>query len=131
MDNSRRVLIVEDESSIALLFRILLQKKGFSVCGIAANGDAALELARSEKPGLVLLDVGLPGGRDGIEIGGLIREESPHTELLFMTGYDTDEIRQRAQALNPLGILIKPVRSADFNAMLDSLSDREPESRHP
>jgi DNA-binding NarL/FixJ family response regulator len=122
MDNRKRVLIIEDEGSISLFFKILATKKGLTVCGMAASGDEALILARREKPGLVLLDVGLPGGRDGIETAGLIKKELPETEIIFITGYDTDEIRNRALDLDPLGLLIKPVRTADFNSLIDSFN---------
>ena len=69
-----KVLIVEDEAPLAETIAYNLREEGYKVC-TAADGVAALDLFRSEKPDLVLLDVMLPG-IDGVEVCRLIRRES-------------------------------------------------------
>src|SRR3954464_3816684 len=62
-----RVLIVEDEFMIALDLEQSMIALGFDVCGLAPNGNKARSLAMSGNPDLVLMDVCLEGGREGIE----------------------------------------------------------------
>ena len=62
----RRALIVEDEFLIALDLETDLCALGFNVCDLAANADKARYLAMSNQPDVVLMDVNLEGGREGI-----------------------------------------------------------------
>ena len=68
------VLVVEDDATLAAALRYNLERAGYA-CLLAADGARALELARRERPALVLLDVMLPG-IDGIEVCRRIRAES-------------------------------------------------------
>jgi DNA-binding response OmpR family regulator len=69
-----KVLIVEDEVTLAETIAYNLREEGYKVCS-AADGITALEVFRREKPDLILLDVMLPG-IDGVEVCRLIRRES-------------------------------------------------------
>src|SRR3712207_5374461 len=71
---SRTVLVVEDESTLAAALRYNLERDGFR-CLLAADGARALELAQSERPDLLLLDLMLPG-IDGIEVCRRLRARS-------------------------------------------------------
>lgn len=62
----RKVLIVEDDSDVRLGYNVLLTAHGYDTC-FAADGAAAINEARSSKPDLILLDLGLPGG-DGFVV---------------------------------------------------------------
>jgi two-component system KDP operon response regulator KdpE len=66
-----RVLVVEDELPMRRTLDIGLRARGYDV-DLAANGDQALELARSHQPDVVILDLGLPG-IDGIEVAHALR----------------------------------------------------------
>jgi DNA-binding response OmpR family regulator len=68
------VLVVEDDATLAMTLRYNLERAGYR-CLVAADGGRALELARQERPALVLLDVMLPG-MDGIEVCRRLRAES-------------------------------------------------------
>jgi DNA-binding response OmpR family regulator len=69
-----RVLVVDDAPDIVRLARDFLEHAGFSVI-TARDGDDALRLARTEKPDLIVLDLGLPG-RDGLDVTRALRRES-------------------------------------------------------
>ena len=71
-----RILIAEDETIIRLDLRRLLERAGFEVCAEAKDGEEAVELARSAKPELAILDVKMPK-LDGIEAARRILEERP------------------------------------------------------
>ena len=70
----RRALIVEDEVVIALDLQEAMSSLGFEISDLAANPNRAFSLAMSNQPDLVLMDVCLDGGREGIEAGRWLRE---------------------------------------------------------
>src|SRR5215470_4703961 len=61
-----RILIVEDEILVAIDIRIMLEANGYVVIGMAASAEQAITIAGRERPDLVLMDVRLEGGRDGV-----------------------------------------------------------------
>src|SRR5215211_1852348 len=71
---SQTILVVEDDATLAMTLRYNLERAGYR-CVVASDGARALELARRERPALVLLDVMLPG-MDGIEVCRRLRAES-------------------------------------------------------
>jgi response regulator NasT len=107
-----RVLIAEDETIIRLDLRALLERAGFEVCAEARDGEEAVELARSERPDLALLDVKMPK-LDGIEAARRILEERP-IPIVMLTAYGQDELVARAIEVGVFGYLVKPFREQDL-----------------
>ena len=64
---SRRILIVEDEMVVQLHLTRIVEELGHEVVGTAADRDEAVELAAAERPELVLMDIHLASGSDGVE----------------------------------------------------------------
>jgi two-component system, OmpR family, alkaline phosphatase synthesis response regulator PhoP len=87
----KTILVVEDDRAIARLVRDYLEGAGFAVL-MAGDGEAALQTARSTKPDLVVLDLGLPG-RDGIDVIRELRRTSA-VPIVVVTarGDETDRI---------------------------------------
>lgn len=80
-----KILLVDDQADIRRLMRVTLGKT-FEILE-AENGDSALQLARSEAPSMVLLDVMMPGSMDGLSVLDAIRRE-PHlrdTRVIMVT----------------------------------------------
>ncbi|MEO3691937.1 response regulator transcription factor [Roseateles paludis] len=71
----KKVLIVEDQDDIRELIRVTLEFENFEL-GEAANGESALAQAKAQRPDLILLDVMMPGGMDGIEVCRRVRGDS-------------------------------------------------------
>jgi DNA-binding NarL/FixJ family response regulator len=113
-----RVLIVEDDAMIAWDMSLSLEAAGFEVCGIVSNGAAALEQAREIGPDVVLMDVNLKEGMDGIETARAIRERRADTPIIFVTGFGDPETSARIRALNPNGYLLKPVMPEELEAAI-------------
>src|SRR6266436_5946996 len=61
-----RILVVEDDFLVAAEIEIALSDAGFDVAGVATSADEAVELAQSQRPALVVMDVRLAGERDGM-----------------------------------------------------------------
>lgn len=89
-----RALIVEDELLFALNLEAEMHTLGFDVCDLAANGHQASMLAMSNQPDVVLMDVNLEGGREGIEVARWLRTvcEAP---IVFISGYTDRETVER------------------------------------
>jgi DNA-binding response OmpR family regulator len=87
----RKILIVEDEQRIVQLARDYLERAGYAVQA-AADGTSAVPAARSSRPDLIVLDLGLPG-RDGLDVLRLLRRES-NTPVIILTarGEETDKL---------------------------------------
>lgn len=113
-----RIFIVEDDDIIARLLAWRLKKLGYEVCGRAADANAALSLVRQEHPDLVLLDIGLPGSIDGIELARMIRKVSG-TSIVFVTGYSSGEVVERAKTTQPQGFILKPFGDDDLRVGIE------------
>jgi response regulator NasT len=107
-----RILIAEDETIIRLDLRDLLERTGHEVCAEARDGVEAVELARSERPDLAIMDVKMPR-LDGIDAARRILEERP-LPIVMLTAYGQNELVSRAVEAGVFGYLVKPFREADL-----------------
>jgi signal transduction histidine kinase/CheY-like chemotaxis protein len=109
---SRRVLLVDDNEDALLMLAEMLRESGHEVI-TAADGPAALELVRQQRPEVAILDIGLPA-MDGYELARRIRAELADAapRLIALTGYgrESDQIRSREAgfALH----LVKPLEAS-------------------
>jgi PAS domain S-box-containing protein len=105
----RRVMVVDDNSDSASMMATLLEKEGHQV-RIAHDGPAALEEARSYRPEVVFIDIGLPG-MDGYQVARELRAlaDLPRPLLVALTGYAQEEHRHRSREAGFDGHLVKPV----------------------
>jgi len=113
-----RVLVVEDEAIIAADIARRLAARGFSVCGIAATGPAAIALAAEQQPDLVLMDIVLPGQLDGIAAAQVIRARQD-VPVVFLTAYAEDSVVRRAMASGPAGYLVKPFEDGELSRTVE------------
>jgi DNA-binding response OmpR family regulator len=100
----RRVLVVEDEALVAWLLRDVLEDHGYEVVGLASTQDAALELARRDRPEVAVVDVKLKQG-DGISAAREMVREG--VGVLFLTGHGS---RLVAESGLTGGVVEKPFR---------------------
>jgi 1,2-diacylglycerol 3-beta-glucosyltransferase len=103
-----RVLIVEDDALEALLIERVVSDLHYAVLGPVATGEAALELARRERPDLVLMDVRLQGRMSGVEAAERLREEQD-CPCVFMTAYGDPEMSARMRRIAGFAVLGKPI----------------------
>jgi PAS domain S-box-containing protein len=107
--SSQRVLIIEDNRDAREMFRIMLELSGHEVLE-AEEGVSGLELLKSNRPDVAVIDVGLPG-LNGYEVARRFREEpdSSAVVLVALTGYGTTEAQERSRKSGFNYHLIKPV----------------------
>ena len=120
-----RILIAEDETIIRLDLRDLLERAGFDVCAEAKDGEEAIELARSERPDLAILDVKMPR-LDGIEAAKQMLDERP-LPIVMLTAYGQDELVARAVEAGVFGYLVKPFREQDLLPAIQTARARHEE----
>lgn len=113
-----RVLIVEDESIIAMEIRSTLLKLGYQVVDNVSTGQKAVTAVVENPPDIILMDIRLSGDMDGIEAADRIQQEH-NIPIIFMTAYAEDEKLERAKLLMPFGYLLKPVQGRDLRVALE------------
>lgn len=117
MNTGQRVLIVEDQNIVQLHLRLILQELGYIVSGVAGTAAEALSSAAEATPDLVLMDIQLPGGRDGIDAARELRERYD-IGVVFLTAFADNETVSRAQKINALGYIVKPYTKPQIRAAL-------------
>jgi DNA-binding response OmpR family regulator len=119
-----KVLVIDDEAPIRLLCRVNLEAEGMDVIE-AENGSVGVELARSERPDVILLDVMMPG-MDGWEVLQALQSEQGTSEIpiVFLTA--RAELRDRAQGLELGGIdyVTKPFDPVGLAPLVHGLLER-------
>lgn len=112
-----RVLVVDDVDLFRTGLSAALEGAGFGVCGQAANAEAAVSLAESEQPDLVVLDILMPGisGLDAVE---KIRAVAPQAAVVMLTGSESEEDLLECIKAGARGYLVKDV---PFEELADDL----------
>lgn len=113
----RKILIVEDQFVEANDLRIILEKAGHTVCGIARSVSTALEIYTAEKPDLVLLDIFLKGPHTGIDMATHLKDNN--TPFIYISANSSEDIFVAAKATSPDGFLVKPFRERDLLVTLE------------
>lgn len=112
------VLVVEDESIVSKDIQHSLTKLGYSVVGAAATGEKALELARSERPDVVLMDIMLKGEMNGVEVAEIVKNELK-IPVIFLTAYADEATLNKAKITEPYGYIIKPFKEIDLHTTIE------------
>jgi len=112
------ILVVEDESIIALDIKATLQALGFEVQAIASSGQEAIDKSRRFLPDLVLMDIHLRGEMDGIEAIQRIRSEVD-VPVIYLTAYADPGTVQRARETAPYGYLLKPFEQRELQIVIE------------
>lgn len=125
-DDKMYSLVLLDDEKIVLqgIQKVFhLEDYGFQVTGAFNNPLKALESLEELKPDLIITDVKMPQ-MDGLEFSARVREILPDTEIVILSGYDEFSNAQHALKLGVRDYLLKPIKKADFAAMLTRMRKR-------
>jgi DNA-binding NarL/FixJ family response regulator len=121
-----RILIADDHEIVRKGVRDLVQAHpGWNVCGEAADGQQALELALKEKPDVAVLDVSLPL-LNGVALTRRLHKELPHTRVLLFTMHDDDETITTGLAAGARGFVLKSDSESHLEAAISALGANRP-----
>jgi len=113
-DTAIRVLVVDDHAVVREGIRSVLERQpGFEVVGEAGDGIAAVKLAVSVNPDVVVLDVSMPGG-SGLKAAAELRQQAPESRVLILSMYDNTEYALEAVRAGASGYLLKDSAATDL-----------------
>lgn len=113
-----KILIVEDEAIVSIEIQDKLKELGYPVAGIAFSGEEAIKMAEELKPNLVLMDINLGVGMDGIETAEKIQSRL-NIPVIYLTAYTDEETLQKAKVSKPYGYIIKPFNERELHIVIE------------
>lgn len=113
-----RVLIVEDEAIVADDLRQCLLDIGYEVAAQVASGERAIQMSVEAKPDVVLMDIVLGKGMDGISAAHCIRQQAD-VPVVFLTAHTDASTLNRAKLTEPFGYLVKPFEERSLHAAVE------------
>ncbi len=117
MSERKKVLIVEDAIIIAEDLSATTEELGFEVCAIVDNAPDAYAAIDEHSPDVVLLDINLGAGEDGLDIAARLNE-SYGLPFIFITAFSSKQIQEKIMALRPSGYLVKLFENEELAAAL-------------
>ena len=111
MENLPTILIAEDDERTRILLQAMLEAMGYSIAGQASDGREAVEKTFALKPGVLLLDIGMPV-LDGLEVARLILERQL-VPIVVLTGLADEETLEQARRIGVQAFLLKPLASKE------------------
>ena len=112
------ILIVEDEAVVAADLAGKLERAGYRSVGIAADGEDAVESAKTLAPDLVLMDIRLAGPMDGIKTAERI-QSTRNVPIVYLTAHSDMATLRRAAATEPFGYILKPFEERDVTTQIE------------
>jgi DNA-binding response OmpR family regulator len=116
------VVVIEDDPHIADLVDLYLRRDGFRVL-LARDGEQGMALVKQEQPWIVILDVGLPGARDGFDVCREIRATG-NLPVLFLTARNDEVDRVLGLELGADDYLVKPFSPRELVARVRAILRR-------
>jgi DNA-binding NtrC family response regulator len=113
------VLVVEDEASVLLTYRLLLEEQGYKVFPAVSSREAEAVLAR-KRFDLVLCDLSLEQNHTGFEVFERVRKRDPGVPCVLLTGYANRETTERAEQAG-IAVFFKPIEIDDFLQTLKNI----------
>jgi len=113
-----KILVVEDESVVALDLQTRLTRLGYHVVEATAYGETAVEIAARLRPDLVLMDIRLRGEMDGITAADLIRTRL-NVPVIYLTAHADEGTVKRARITEPFGYILKPFDERELRTIIE------------
>ena len=120
--HSGSVLVVDDEEDLLEIAVAYLHDMGYSTLQ-AANGAAALEILQTQSVDLLITDIIMPGGMNGVELVQHVRALYPSTRIIYCSGFPADALAERSLPLIDGPLLRKPYHRAEFGTSVRGIMD--------
>src|SRR5882757_134619 len=116
--SATQILVVEDERLVAKALQHELEQFGYNVSGIASSASEAVAQVEQNRPDLVLMDIHLRGGDDGIELADKIRIRNG-IPVIYLSAFSDAQTVARASETNAYGYLIKPYEERELQTTIE------------
>jgi PAS domain S-box-containing protein len=113
-----RIMVAEDEGLVAKDIETTLQSLGYLVPYVASNANEAIAKAEETRPDLILMDIVMPGEKDGVEAAKEIKNRF-RIPVIYLTAYADDETLQRAKITEPFGYILKPFEKRELYTQIE------------
>jgi DNA-binding response OmpR family regulator len=113
-----RALIVEDETLIAEELTERLERFGFLVIAAVDSAEEGIQIATTQHPDLVLMDVRLRGEKDGVQAAAEIRQQVD-VPVIYLTAYSDRSTLDRAKDTDPYGYVVKPFHERELEVTIE------------
>ncbi len=115
---SVKILVAEDNMVHASKVEMLLDEMGYELVGTYDNANDFLRLFKATQPDIIILDIQLSQGDDGVSIASKINEIRP-TPIIFATSFDDKETINRALKTDPYAYIVKPLERPSLQAAIE------------
>ena len=123
--SGEQILVVEDQRAVAGSLRMRLRGLGYDVMAVATDGAEAIEKAAELVPDLILMDIQLGSGMDGIEAARRIRARAD-VPVVYVSAHATQQLLDRACETQPAGFINKPFTTKDLLTAINLALHRKP-----
>lgn len=121
----KNILIVDDDRTTASVMQLHLNNLGYAITDIASSAKEAISVTREIEPDLVLMDIKLGEGVDGID-AALVINKHMDVPIIFVTAHSDSQTLRRAKIVNPAGFINKPLRESDLKTTVDFAINSNP-----
>jgi len=124
MEDSIRLMLVDDQILFAESLKTVIELKAsdIHVIGIASSGEEAIQMAETEQPHIILMDVRMPG-LDGVEATKRIHEQHPEIIIMMLTTFDDDEYIYEAFNYGATGYMLKDIPISELMTSLRAIKE--------
>ncbi|WBU89264.1 response regulator [Cellulophaga omnivescoria] len=123
-----KVLIVEDNMIIQMFIESIIESMDENIVRTASNSNEAISALRFFSPDIILLDIGLSGDKDGVEVAEIINKDY-QIPFVFITGNSDTSTIERAEKTNPMHIIRKPIDENQLKAEFEIICSKLTEKR--
>lgn len=118
MGPSKRVMIVEDDPLLSIVEEKMIEKLGYNVVGKARSGEETLAMFGDLNPEILVIDIQLAGNLTGIQTVEKLKEVYANLPVIFLSGDRSSSVLKKAETLNYVDFLLKPVSSNELSGPL-------------
>ena len=118
----KKILIVDDKQEVRELVDVTLQVEDYHILQ-CNNGDDAIKIATAEQPDLIIMDVMMPGEKDGFQATSIIKgaEKTKHCKVIMLTGKGQDLDKERGYSMGADEYFVKPFSPLDLNKKVEEV----------
>ena len=118
-DDRCKVLIVDDEANIRFLLKMVVERAGMNLVGMAASGAAALTYYRRYQPDLVLMDIDMPM-KNGMDALTELLQEHPEAHVIMMSSYVDEEVVKKCFQIGAINFILKVTPIEKIQQLLEN-----------